>query len=486
FTVKNHLPDFTAAIRAKLDGREPPCTKKDYDRFVGCYDAVHGIGAAALGDALLEAYPDAKVILTPRDPDSWVESWNASVIPFHRRSLKWRSVWLASGGVERDFQLFREAAVVCWSNGHPFDPVEQRRFYIGYNQHIRNVVPKEKLLEFRPEQGWRPLCEFLDQPVPKDTHFPHATSRATLNNSLNAMWRRARKKGKRVALQGRSVFSTQEVLEVAKQAEEETVAKKGRKRSHTTSIDMEISAQEDEVLDNVHDTQLAGEEVQLDEQARVDHRRRNLTGKGEDVPNGPANESRCCSAVRTGVKRLCLRPVADRGENPLDGALVCVCVSSGAALASLDSTSRVDSREKVVVAATALCGEVDECSHGSVRKSAECRLPGLRTPRKDSGSYEPKKLKVNPMLSRPGRRRPLNLPLLLNLRAEEKEAVAETMMVAASATFKVLTTQGAHNLRLRPGESHLAGSGIVVGRLAGISPLNCFAQSQNVGGERYF
>ncbi|KAK0845294.1 hypothetical protein LTS02_015356, partial [Friedmanniomyces endolithicus] len=152
FTVKNHLPDFTAAIRAKLDGREPPCTKKDYDRFVGCYDAVHGIGAAALGDALLEAYPDAKVILTPRDPDSWVESWNASVIPFHRRSLKWRSVWLASGGVERDFQLFREAAVVCWSNGHPFDPVEQRRFYIGYNQHIRNVVPKEKLLEFRPEQ----------------------------------------------------------------------------------------------------------------------------------------------------------------------------------------------------------------------------------------------------------------------------------------------------------------------------------------------
>ena len=47
------------------------------------------------------------------------------------------------------------------------------------------------------------------------------------------------------------MFSTQEVLEVAKQAEEETVAKKGRKRSHTPSIDMEISAQEDEVLDNV-------------------------------------------------------------------------------------------------------------------------------------------------------------------------------------------------------------------------------------------
>jgi len=168
------------------------------------------------------------------------------------------------------------------------------------------------------------------------------------------------------------------------------------------------------------------------------------------------------------------------------GALICVRVSSEAALASLDGTSKVDGSEKVVVAVTAHFGEVDVCSRGSVRQSTECRLPGLRTWRKDRGGYEPNKVRVKPVLSRPGRRRPLNLPLLLNLRAEEKEAVAETMMVAASATFKVLTTQGAHNLRLRPGESHLAGSGIVVGRLAGISPLNCFAQSQNVGGERYF
>ncbi|TKA47807.1 hypothetical protein B0A55_13570 [Friedmanniomyces simplex] len=33
----------------------------------------------------------------------------------------------------------------------------------------------------------------------------------------------------------------------------------------------------------VADIQLAGEEVQLDDQARVDHRRRNLTGKGVEV-----------------------------------------------------------------------------------------------------------------------------------------------------------------------------------------------------------
>jgi hypothetical protein len=40
--------------------------------------------------------------------------------------------------------------------------------------------------------------------------------------------RKVRKKGKRVALKGRFVFSTQEVLEMVEEAEAETVAKESR------------------------------------------------------------------------------------------------------------------------------------------------------------------------------------------------------------------------------------------------------------------
>jgi hypothetical protein len=47
--------------------------------------------------------------------------------------------------------------------------------------------------------------------------------------------RKARKTGKRVALQGRFVFSTQEVLEIARQAEESTAKKKDRKRRQQRS-----------------------------------------------------------------------------------------------------------------------------------------------------------------------------------------------------------------------------------------------------------
>lgn len=61
--------------------------------------------------------------------------------------------------------------------------------------------------------------------------------------------RKARKTGKRVALKGRFVFSTQEVLEIARQAEEETAKKKGRKRRRQRSPSPEIEGEEEEILE---------------------------------------------------------------------------------------------------------------------------------------------------------------------------------------------------------------------------------------------
>ena len=45
-----------------------------------------------------------------------------------------------------------------------------------FNRHyaeVRSLVPKENLLEFRVQDGWEPLCKFLDQPVPKGSPFPN-------------------------------------------------------------------------------------------------------------------------------------------------------------------------------------------------------------------------------------------------------------------------------------------------------------------------
>lgn len=42
---------------------------------------------------------------------------------------------------------------------------------------IRGLVPKDRLLEWCVEDGWKPLCEFLGKPEPNTT-FPHVNTAA--------------------------------------------------------------------------------------------------------------------------------------------------------------------------------------------------------------------------------------------------------------------------------------------------------------------
>lgn len=44
--------------------------------------------------------------------------------------------------------------------------------YTRHNEYVRKLVPKDRLLEFRPEQGWKSLCDFLCVPIPNQP-YPH-------------------------------------------------------------------------------------------------------------------------------------------------------------------------------------------------------------------------------------------------------------------------------------------------------------------------
>lgn len=46
---------------------------------------------------------------------------------------------------------------------------------------IRGLVPNEKLLEWNVEDGWEPLCKFLDKTVP-DEPFPHVNKASGWEN----------------------------------------------------------------------------------------------------------------------------------------------------------------------------------------------------------------------------------------------------------------------------------------------------------------
>ena len=54
----------------------------------------------------------------------------------------------------------------------PYNRAALRKGFIAHNEHVRQTVPAHRLLEFQMQEGWEPLCSFLEKPQP-DVPFPH-------------------------------------------------------------------------------------------------------------------------------------------------------------------------------------------------------------------------------------------------------------------------------------------------------------------------
>ena len=63
--------------------------------------------------------------------------------------------------------------------------------------------------------------------------------------------RKGQRNGKPVKLKGRFVFSTPEVLDIAREAEAETSVKKGRKRARKRTVSLEIEDDVEDITENV-------------------------------------------------------------------------------------------------------------------------------------------------------------------------------------------------------------------------------------------
>ncbi|KAI0401657.1 P-loop containing nucleoside triphosphate hydrolase protein [Xylaria palmicola] len=117
---------------------------------------------------LMALYPEARVVLVERDPNRWLASV-AVLADTARRPWLPYLVWVVPGW--RWFPaLVRHYS--DWALGSMrLDPEGDMRptaeFLIRWNNLVKEMVPPEKLLVMRLQDGWEPLCEFLDVPVPE-------------------------------------------------------------------------------------------------------------------------------------------------------------------------------------------------------------------------------------------------------------------------------------------------------------------------------
>jgi hypothetical protein len=62
-------------------------------------------------------------------------------------------------------------------------PEDMAKASEAYNQEVIATVPAERLLVWRAAEGWEPLCEFLELPVPSE-EFPRINESAGFEQGI--------------------------------------------------------------------------------------------------------------------------------------------------------------------------------------------------------------------------------------------------------------------------------------------------------------
>jgi hypothetical protein len=165
FTHPEHAPIWLAAARGKLP---------DWKQLFAGYAAAVDWPASAFWPEIAAAFPDAIVLLSTRDSsETW---WNSA------HETIFGTVDKAPPGVFRDMvhEMFRARFT---PDVH--DRAASIAAYERHNAEVRAKVPKHRLVEYQPGDGWEPLCKALGVPVPSDP-YPHTNTREEWKARLGA------------------------------------------------------------------------------------------------------------------------------------------------------------------------------------------------------------------------------------------------------------------------------------------------------------
>ena len=184
---KTNLSLWSEALNAKFKGQGKKWGREEFDKLLGPFDALADVPAICFVEELVEAYPEAKVILTNRDVDSWLNSMDQT----GGHILRWNWETISKWDHALCGPFWRFAQVVMPANFrtmHDFSSTSPARqaFYDHYEL-VRRIVPKERLLEYRVQEHWEPLCEFLGEPVP-DEQFPRLNDAKDFVFAHRMMW----------------------------------------------------------------------------------------------------------------------------------------------------------------------------------------------------------------------------------------------------------------------------------------------------------
>ncbi len=141
----------------------------DVARMFGGFRSTLDWPACSYWKEIKAVNPDAKVLLTRRDPDAWYASMSETIFQALRSEHpdpernRWR--------VSTRRLIFEETF------GNRFDRDHVLKVLHAHEADVVASVPAAELLVFDVADGWEPLCAFLGVAVP-GTPFPRSNSTA--------------------------------------------------------------------------------------------------------------------------------------------------------------------------------------------------------------------------------------------------------------------------------------------------------------------
>lgn len=162
FDHPEHIPVWQAATRG-----EPV----DWEELLKDFGAIVDWPGCTFWPQILEANPDAKILLSHRDAASWHRSVCNTI--YHPMTME---IPAGANPAFAGFQAMTQELILERTfGGKILDADHAIAVYEEQNAWARRDAPADRLIEYEVGSGWQPLCEGLGVPVPEQD-FPRTNT----------------------------------------------------------------------------------------------------------------------------------------------------------------------------------------------------------------------------------------------------------------------------------------------------------------------
>jgi len=148
----------------------------DWDAIFGEHESTVDWPGSFFYRELAEAYPDAKVVLSVRDPESWERSMLDTIWDVLYGDSLMAHISKARQLIDPDWRAYMDLMRRMWAaqgvfSGAGLHPGQLAEAISRYQEQVQRNVREDRLLVWSVQDGWEPLCRFLDVDVPQ-AQFP--------------------------------------------------------------------------------------------------------------------------------------------------------------------------------------------------------------------------------------------------------------------------------------------------------------------------